>query len=69
MASLKNYTNSIVPWLIADNTPHLIHLSSDSQRDSSPIGKYLPASVETKKTLNKNLRECPKLEASKDYLN
>ncbi len=61
MASLKNYTNAIVAQFIADNTPHLIHLSSDSQRDSSSIGKYLPASVKTKKTLNKNIMEPEKL--------
>ncbi len=60
-ASLKKYTNAIVAWFIADDTLHLIHLSSDSQRGSSSIGKYLPASVEIKKTLNKNFREPEKL--------
>ncbi len=60
-ASLKNYTNAVVAQFIADGTLHLIPLSSDSQRGSSSIGEYLPASVETKKALNKKLREPEKL--------
>jgi hypothetical protein len=57
-ASLKIYIDAVIAQFIADSTLHLIRLSSDSQ---SSIGKYLPASVETKKTLNKNLREPEKL--------
>ncbi len=54
-ASLEHYTNAVVTRFIADGTLHLIPLSSDSQRGSSSIGEYLLASVETKKTLIKNL--------------
>ncbi len=60
-ASLKNYTDAVVARFIADGTSHFICLSSDSQKDSSSIGEYFPASVKTKKTLNKKLREPEKL--------
>ncbi len=40
---------------------HNIFLCSDSQRTSNSIGKYLPATTEFKKTLNKNLRVPEKL--------
>jgi hypothetical protein len=60
-ASLKYYTNAVVARFIADGTLHLIRLSSDSQRGFSSIGEYLPASFETKKALNKKLREPKKL--------
>ena len=61
MASLKIYTDAVIAWFIAHGTLHLICLSSESQRGSRSIGKYLPASVETKKILNNNLREPEKL--------
>jgi hypothetical protein len=47
---------------------HLISLYSDSQRGSSSIGKYLPASFETNKALNKKLREQEKLNLYKHGL-
>ncbi len=52
-ASLEIYTNAVDAQFIADGTLHFICLSSDSQRGSSSISEYSPASIETKKTLNK----------------
>ena len=60
-ASLESYTDALVTRFINDGTLHLISLSCDSQRGSSFIGEYLPASVESKLTLNKKLREPEKL--------
>jgi len=67
-ASLENYTDAVVARFISDGTLHRIRLSSDSQRCSSSIGEYLPASVETKETLNKKLREPEKLVLYKNGL-
>ncbi len=61
MTSLESYTDALVTRFINDGTLYLMGLSCDSQRGSSSIGKYLPASVESKLTLNKKLREPEKL--------
>ena len=59
--SLENLIKTVTTRFHADNTDHIIRLSSDSQRGSISIGKYLPANAESKKTLNKKFREPEKL--------
>ena len=60
-ASLGNYTEAIISRFHQDGTRHIICCSSDFQRGAFSISEYLPANAESKKTLNKKLREPEKL--------
>ncbi len=54
-ASLQNYIEAIIDRFCDANTWHITCLFSDSQSGSTSIGKYLLASDESIKSLNKNL--------------
>ena len=60
-ASLGNYTEAVISRFHQDGTPHMICCSSDFQRGAFSISEYFPANAESKKTLNKKLREPKKL--------